>query len=198
MNDYPGAAGHFGKAIALGDSSAFAFKYAGIAHYLNASFPEAIRFLSVASELDSTDAEVHFFLITSLAGTTRKEEAMFHLERSLELIRPDPAVIARIYSEQGNIMCLEMEYENTYALYRRAWYADTTNPMALYYMASILDNSLHRSREAMSDYTLFLEKFDRMPPEASEKYGQLPTIREIVKDRIESLREELFFLDQRE
>jgi tetratricopeptide (TPR) repeat protein len=198
MNDYPGAAGRFQKAIELGDSTLFSFKFAGIANYLNMSLPAAIHFLSLAAGKDSTDAEVHFFLGASLAGTTRKEEAMFHLEKSLELIRPDPAVVARIYSEQGNIMRLEMEYENAYELYRRAWHADTTNPMALYYMASILDNSLHRSREAMSDYRLFLEKLDRMPPEASENDSQLPTIREIVEDRIESLREELFFLDQRE
>ncbi len=195
MNDYPQSAVQFGKAIALGDSSAFAFKYAGIACYLDVPFPEAIRFLTVASRLDSTDAEVHFFLGTSLGTTTRKKEAMFHLEKSLDLIKPDPAVIARIYSEQGNIMRLETEYEKAYSLYKKAWHADTTNPMAVYYMASILDNSLHRSREALADYSLFLERLDRMPADALRKNSQIPTIRGIVEDRIELLREELFFRD---
>jgi len=195
LNDYTAAAEHFREAIALGDSSAFSFKYAGIARYLDVSFPEAIRFLTVASRLDSTDAEVHFFLGTSLGTTTRKKEAMFHLEKSLDLIKPDPAVIARIYSEQGNIMRLETEYEKAYSFYQKAWQADTTNPMAVYYMASILDNSLQRSREALADYSLFLEVLDRMPADALGKNSQIPTIRGIVVDRIELLREELFFRD---
>lgn len=190
------AAGFFRRAIEQGDSTAFTFKFAGIAHHLMASFPQAINLLTVAAQLDSTDAEVHFFLGASLAGTTKKQEAMLHLDKSLELIQPDPAVIARIYSEQGNIMRLEMEYEKAYALYRNAWEADTTNPMALYYMASILDNSLHRSGEALADYRLFLEKLDRMSGKRYNQNSQLPTIREIVEDRIELLNEELFFLDQ--
>ncbi|HER08744.1 MAG TPA: hypothetical protein ENO20_07515 [Bacteroides sp.] len=198
MGDYSGSADHFRKAIALGDSTAFSFKYAGIAQYLNVSFPGAIHYLTVASGLDSTDAEVHFFLGASLGSTTRKSEAMFHLEKAMELMRPDPAVIARIYSEQGNIMRLEMEYEKAYALYRKAWQADTTDPMAIYYMASIQDNSLHRSREAMADYSLFLRELDRMPADALKKNRQIPSIREIVEDRIELLREELFFRDSPE
>jgi len=195
MNDYDASAEHFRKAITLGDSSAFAFKYAGIARYLDVSFPEAIHFLTVSSRLDSTDAEVHYFLGASLGTTTRKREAMLHLEKSMDLINPDPSVIARIYSEQGNIMRLDMEYEKAYSLYQKAWQADTTDPMAIYYMASILDNSLHRSREALTDYNLFLEKLDRMPDSALKKNRQIPTIREIVEDRIELLREELFFRD---
>jgi len=188
---------YFQKAIELGDSTAFSFKFAGIANYLKAAFPEAIRQLFIAAELDSTDAEVHFFLGASLAGTTRKDEAMYYLDRSLTLIKPDPAVVARIYSEQGNIMRLEMEYDKAYELYKKAWQADTTSPIAIYYMASILDNSLHRSREALVDYRLFIEKLDRMPERPSKNNVQLPTIREIVEDRIEMLKEELFFLDQR-
>lgn len=187
---------YFHRAIELGDSTAFSFKFAGISRYLTASFPEAIQALSVAAELDSTDAEIHFFLGASLAGTTRKEEAMYHLDRSLELIEPDPRVVARIYSEQGNIMRLETEYEKAYEYYQRAWEADTTDPMAIYYMASILDNSLHRSKEALADYRLFIDKLDRMPAERSGKNQQLPTIRQIVEDRIEMLTEELFFLDE--
>lgn len=188
---------YFTRAITLGDSTAFSFKYAGIAHYLQASFSEAIRSLTIAADIDSTDAEIHFFLGSSLANTTRKEEAMFHLEKSLELIQPDPAVIARIYSEQGNIMRLETRYEKAYELYQKAWQADSTNPVAIYYMASILDNSLHRSKEALADYRLFIEKLDRMPDSEikRKKNRQIPTIREIVEDRIELLQEELFFLD---
>jgi tetratricopeptide (TPR) repeat protein len=185
----------FNRAVTLGDSSAFTFKFLGIGQYLNASFPDAISSLRLAAEKDSMDAEIHFFLGASLAGTKDKERAMYHLQRSLELMRPDPSVISRIYSEQGNIKRLEMKYEEAYRLYEKAWMADTTQPMSLYYMASILDNSLHRSREALVDYQRFIEKLDKLPE--STDYGkQIPTIREIVEDRIISLREELFFLDE--
>lgn len=186
---------NFRKAMALGDSTVFTFKYLGISHFLNFDFPGAIEALSVAVEKDTADAEIHFFLGSSLGNTTRKEEAMVHLDRSLELMQPDAAVIARIYSEQGNIMRLEMEYEKAYALYEKAWQAEPTNPVPIYYMASILDNSLHRSREALVDYRRFIEQLDGMP-EARREESQIPTLRSIVEDRIELLTEELFFLDE--
>jgi tetratricopeptide (TPR) repeat protein len=185
----------FEKAVALGDSTVFTDKYLGISRYLTMDFPGAIPQLESAVTRDSTDADIRFFLGSSLATTTRKKEAMHHLDRALELMQPDPVAVARIYSEQGNLKRLESEYEQAYELYWLSWEADTTNPMALYYMASILDNSLHRSREALVDYRRFIDQLDRMPVTGSQN-KQVPTLREIVEDRIIQLKEELFFLDE--
>ncbi len=187
--------GQFAQAAELGDSTAFTFKFKGISHYIAVQIDEAIESLRIAAGKDSLDAEIHYFLGAALGQTTQKEEAMKHLNRSLKLMKPDPAVVARIYSEQGNIRRLEMEYEKAYSLYRKAWEADTTNPLALYYMASILDNSLHRSGEALVDYRRFIDRLDRMP-ENEERDAQTLTLRAIVEDRIEYLNEELFFLDR--
>jgi hypothetical protein len=63
-------------------------------------------------------------------------------------------------------------------------------------MASILDNSLHRSREALADYQRFIDYLEKLP-EAVNRNEQIPTIRSIVEDRIIALKEELFFLDQK-
>ncbi len=196
MGDPSPAIYHLQYAIELGDSTAFTFKFKGISHYLAADFQGAIESLQVAINKDSLDAEVHFFLGASLGTTTKKSEAMFHLDKSLEHMKPDPSVVSRIYSEQGNIKRLEMEHEKAYELYCLAWEADTTNPMALYLMASILDNSLHRSEESLLDYQRYLDQLDRFP-ESEKKNPQIPTIRSIVEDRIESLKEELFFLDEK-
>ncbi|MCD4710708.1 MAG: hypothetical protein K8R52_07675, partial [Bacteroidales bacterium] len=179
----------------LGDSTAFTFKFKGISHYLRLDFTSAIKSLSYALKKDSLDAEVHFFLGASMATTTMKIEAMYHLERSLELMQPDPSVVARIYSEEGNIKRLEMEYKEAYFLYNKAWETDTTSPISLYYMASILDNSLHQSKEALVDYQRFIDALDRLPkPENGNKQGV--SIRAIVEDRIITLKEELFFKDE--
>jgi hypothetical protein len=120
---------------------------------------------------------------------------MHHLDKALELMQPDPVAIARIYAEQGNLRRLEMEYEQAYQFYRLSWEADTTNPMSLYYMASILDNSMHRSTEALVDYQRFIDQLDKHP-ENGNKNSQIPSIRDIVEDRIILLKEELFFLDE--
>jgi tetratricopeptide (TPR) repeat protein len=157
-------------------------------------FPGAIPPLERALLKDSMDTDSHFFLGASLATTTRKSEAMYHLDKALELMQPDPVAVAKIYSEQGNLKRLEMEYEQAYHLYKLSWEADTSNPMPLYYMASILDNSMHLSSEALKDYQLFLEQLDKLP-ESGNKNSQIPSIREIVEDRIILLKEELFFLD---
>jgi tetratricopeptide (TPR) repeat protein len=189
-----GAIDQFEKAVMLGDSTAFTFKYLGISRYLTMDFPGAIPPLEKALLKDSLDTDSHFFLGASLATTTRKSEAMYHLDKALELMQPDPVAVAKIYSEQGNLKRLEMEYEQAYHLYKLSWEADTSNPIPLYYMASILDNSMHLSSEALKDYQLFLEQLDKLP-ESGNKNSQIPSIRKIVEDRIILLKEELFFLD---
>ncbi len=188
---------HFKKAIALGDSSVFTLKYLGISHYLTVNFQAAIDAFQVATKKDTMDAEIHFFLGASLGTTTRKEEAIYHLDQSLNLMKPDPKVTSRIYSELGNIMRLEMKYEEAYNLYDQAWENDTTNLMSLYFMASILDNSMRLSKEALVDYQRYIDQLDHLPAAKTIK-GQIPTIRKIVEDRIVSLKEELFFLDEKE
>ena len=182
-------------ANALGDSTAFTFKFKGIAHYLRVDFTSAIESLTFALKKDTLDAEIYFFLGASLATTTRKKEAMSHLNRSLKLMQPDPSIVSRIYSEQGNLKRLEMEYETAYDLYDNAWKADSSNVISLYFMASILDNSLHLSKEALVDYQRYIDALDRLP-EKENKSSQGVSVRAIVEDRIVTLKEELFFRDE--
>jgi len=184
----------FEYAVALGDSTAFTFKFKGISHYLRTDFGPAIGALEEALRKDSLDAEVHFFLGASLSTIAEMGDAMEHLDRSLELMQPDPSIVSRIYSEQGNIMRLEMKYEEAYSYYETAWETDTTNAMSLYYMASILDNSLHRSKEALVDYQRFIDALDRFPEKQESNQGI--SIRAIVEDRIVTLKEEQFFRDE--
>jgi tetratricopeptide (TPR) repeat protein len=185
----------FHKTIALGDSSSFTFKHMGISQYVAADVSGALSSLQKAVKLDSLDAESHFFLGASLGYTKEKEEALYHLDRSLELMQPDPSALARIYSEKGNLFRLQGRYEAAYHSFRQAWEADTMQPMSLYYMASILDNSLHRLEEALVDYQRFIDELDRMPA-AENEHPNMSSVRSIVEDRIVSLKEELFFLDR--
>jgi tetratricopeptide (TPR) repeat protein len=109
-------------------------------------------------------------------------------------MQPDPTIVSRIYSEQGNIKHLEMEYEEAYDLYNKAWEMDTTNVLSLYLMASILDNSMQKSKEALVDYQRYIDALDRLPEK--EESNQGVSIRAIVEDRIVTLKEELFFRDE--
>ena len=185
---------YFEYANQLGDSTAFAFKFKGISHYLRLDFESAIRSLQISTAKDSLDAEVHFFLGASLATTKAKAMAMKHLNRSLQLMQPDSSIVSRIYSEQGNIKRLEMEYEEAYFFYEMAWETDTTNAMSLYFMASILDNSMHKSKEALIDYQRYIDALDLLPKKKETNQGT--SIRAIVEDRIITLKEELFFRDE--
>jgi tetratricopeptide (TPR) repeat protein len=194
MGEPANAVRYFEYTNQLGDSTAFTFKFKGISHYLRVDFKAAITSLELAREKDTLDAEVHFFLGASLATTTMKKEAMYHLDKSLALMQPDPSIVSRIYSEQGNIKRLEMEYEWAYKLYDQAWESDSTNVMALYFMASILDNSMHKSKEALVDYQRYIDALDRQPEKENSNQGV--SVRAIVEDRIVTLKEELFFKDE--
>ncbi len=43
----------------------------------------------------------------------------------------------------------------------KAWNTDSSNVMSLYFMASILDNSMHRSKEALVDYQRYIDALDQ-------------------------------------
>jgi len=194
MGEPANGARFFEYANQLGDSTVFTFKYRGICHYLQFDFESAIQSLKIAAVKDSMDAEVFFFLGASMATTGGKKEAMDHLNKSLRLMQPDPKISSRIYSEQGNLKRLEEEYEEAYTLYKQAWEVDSSNIASLYFMASILDNSLHKSKEALVDYQHYIDVLDRQPEQ--KKSSQGISIRAIVEDRIISLKEELFFRDE--
>ena len=178
----------------LGDSTVFAFKFKGISHYLRVDFKSSIESLQHAVKKDTLDAEIYFFLGASMSTTKEKALAMSHLNRSLKLMQPESSIVSRIYSEQGNIKRLETEYEEAYELYSKAWEMDTTNAISLYFMASILDNSMHQHKEALVDYQRFIDALDQLPEK--EESNQGVSIRAIVEDRIISLKEELFFKDE--
>jgi tetratricopeptide (TPR) repeat protein len=194
MGEPENGAPYFEYANQLGDSTAFSFKFKGICQYLCVDFESAIQSLRMAAAKDSLDAEIYFFLGASMATTKQKEEAMEHLNKSLRLMQPDPKISSRIYSEQGNLKRLEEEYEEAYALYKQAWDVDSTNVASLYFMASILDNSMHKSKEALVDYQHYIDALDRQSDK--EQSSQGVSIRAIVEDRIVSLKEELFFRDE--
>jgi tetratricopeptide (TPR) repeat protein len=194
MGEPENGALYFEYANQLGDSTTFSFKFKGICHYLRVDFESAIQSLQIAAAKDSLDAEIFFFLGASMATTKEKGEAMAHLNKSLRLMQPDPKISSRIYSEQGNLKRLEEEYEQAYSLYEQAWEADSTNVASLYFMASILDNSMHKSKEALLDYQHYIDVLDRLPEK--KQSSQTISIRTIVEDRIVSLKEELFFRDE--
>ncbi len=184
----------FDYAVALGDSTVFTLKFKGISHYLKTDFGKAIGALEDAVKKDSMDAEVHFFLGASLSTIAEMDKAMYHLNQSLKIMQPDPSIVSRIYSEQGNIKRLEMEYEEAYTFYEKAWAADSTNVISLYFMASILDNSMHMHKEALVDYQRYIDALDKIPQK--EESNQGVSIRAIVEDRIITLKEEIFFRDE--
>lgn len=185
---------YFEYANQLGDSTVFTFKFKGICHYLRMDFDAAIQSLQIAVAKDSLDAEIFFFLGASMATTKEKIKAMAHLNKSLSLMQPDPKISSRIYSEQGNLKRLEEEYEEAYSLYKQAWETDTTNVVSLYFMASILDNNMHKSEEALVDYQQYIDALDRLPEKKQSSQGT--SIRSIVEDRIIMLKEDLFFRDE--
>ena len=184
----------FDYAVALGDSTVFSLKFKGISHYLKTDFGQAIGALEDAVKKDTMDAEVHFFLGASLSTIAEMDKAMYHLNQSLQLMQPDPSIVSRIYSEQGNIKRLETEYKEAYSYYEKAWEVDSTNVISLYFMASILDNSMHKHKEALVDYQRFIDALDLLPEKEDSNQGV--SIRAIVEDRIITLKEEQFFRDE--
>ena len=54
---------------------------------------------------------------------------------------------------------------------------------------------MHLSEEALVDYQRFIDQVNLLP-KTERSNSQIPTIRDIVEDRIIMLKEELFFLDK--
>ncbi len=193
LNKYEAAVVHYGKSLALGDSSAGVFQKLGFCYYFiavsgnmineevfNLKMNEAITALTKAYERDENP------LTTLYLGICYKElknfeQARFYLEETINIIIPEYMV--DVYTHLGAAFEYEEKYSEAISSYLEAYSYDPGRKVLLFYLASVMDRFYADREIPMIYYNKFLRE-DTTGNAALTKYAE---------DRIEKLREQRHF-----
>jgi tetratricopeptide (TPR) repeat protein len=174
------------------DTSAFTCKYLGISYYFTQEYDSASKYLTLATNLDSTDVENWFYNGIALSRAYYKKEGTIILEKTLEKLKPDKNTLADIYAELAD----------NYFYFGDADKAAEMNQIALNYAPgkAILNYKLgnyyynkKNLKKALDFYVTYLNKTGYSPSEALKKGEFNGSASDFVYKRIQKIREELFF-----
>ncbi|MBS3776482.1 MAG: hypothetical protein KGY70_14900 [Bacteroidales bacterium] len=191
---YNRASNLFSKALALGDSSKFVYKYLGISKLGNHVFHSGRKHLLEAYEKDTNDFETCYFLGRAFLNSPTPGRGLYYLNRADSLLQPDPSVMAALYLEKQSIYSSIDKYKNAVDCYKSA-YKYTQKPEYLFYIASIYQHKIKDKSHALDHYRLFLSK---LPPEkqTGHETGQkhiVISLKKVAENNVKDLRKALFF-----
>ena len=193
--------GDFKKAVPLfsyllqnGDSSLHILKHLGISESKSYAFHDSREHLLQAFKKDTNDYEICFFLGRAYLNSTESEKGLYYLDRAEKLLEPDPQVLAALYLEKVSIYSTLKMYDEVMDLYLRA-YRINPRPDYLFYLASLFEYRFEDLNKALEYYTRFLSELEPKELSANRTLREQQSIsmKNIAEEKIESLREELFF-----
>jgi len=181
LNKFEESAQAYRFLIELGDSSAVVFRNCGISLYFLEDNPNALRCLSTAYYLDDTDPNtvLYFGLVHRAIGNIRF---------AIGLLNDTVALLSKGMLSDA-LIHLAGAYEATRDIpdavkkYRLVLDLNADRPEAYYYLASVFDKHYADRNVPKEYYKKFLDL-------AGGKYPELETH---AKQRVDSIREELFF-----
>ena len=97
--EYETANLRFGQCVILKDSSDFLNTYYGLSLYRVRDFDEAKFFLEKAFSRDTLNANICFALGVSCSSSYYKKLGIYYLEKTIELLHPDPGFLSIVYAE---------------------------------------------------------------------------------------------------
>jgi tetratricopeptide (TPR) repeat protein len=195
MKHYDSAFIFFAKAIELGDSTKFNYKYAGLSRYDSQDFKKAARFLLLAFEKDSTDVQVVFYLGSAMGRGGREKEGLDYLFKAYDLIQPDKESLLDINKELARTYNMLEKPKQALFYYKQA-YKVKPEPELAFQMAYIYDHSLANKKMALNYYEGFLTMLpekDTLEGNNMIEQGFQISLAEIASQRIKAIKEEFFW-----
>jgi tetratricopeptide (TPR) repeat protein len=177
-----------------GDSGIVVLKHLGISESKSYAYHESRKHLQMAYSKDSTDYEICFFLARAYLNSMTPEKGLYYLEKADSLLQADPAILATIYVEKASIFNTLNMYDEVLYNYKLC-HKITAKPEYLYFIGSVYDNRFDNKAKAFEYYTKFITDLPVVSLEEnySLKNQQSISMKKIALDRLEVLKEELFF-----
>jgi tetratricopeptide (TPR) repeat protein len=154
--------------LAAGDTTELYLKRAGIGYSLNRQPAEAIPFLNLAHQMDSTDYEICSYLGQCYFQTKDIPTSVSWYEKAIGILSAVNPKMALTYNLIGDSYKVEKSYRKAIDQYLKA-FALNNDPNLNMVIANIYDESLNNRERAIFYYQKYLdtEKFAKMkmPPE---------------------------------
>jgi len=184
----------FSKALNLGDSSKFVYKYLGISELGNHVFHSGRKHLLEAYEKDTNDFETCYFLGRAFLNSPTPGRGLYYLNRADSLLQPDPSVMAALYLEKQSIYSSIDKYKSAVDCYKSA-YKYTQKPEYLFYIASIYQHKLKDKSHALDHYRLFLSKLphEKQTGHETSQKRIVISLKKVAENNVKDLRKALFF-----
>jgi len=204
---YDTATYYLNRVIMAGDSSVFTNKYLGISLLNNFLFEASVPHLRVYYEDDTLNSEATYYLGLALTAMHNKEEGIALLNKTIDLMNPDSAMIGSVYASIARTWSDINDCPNSIKAFKNAIAYNPSVPIYIFELAKMYDqsgrvnSSAEDYKKAIATYNVYMEKQNALIEEAMKERGldrdQLTAPgMGYSRERVKKIRDELFFLGE--
>ena len=149
-----------------------------------------------AFRLDSTDAETAFFLGNACRASSYEEDAVGYYTKAIELNQPDPKAMKNIYIQLAEILKVLHRFDEAFEAYDRVLEYDPRDNTIYFKIAQTYDRNLNQKKTAIKYYEKYLSSGSTDQQLFNPEDGTSTALEQHVRERINRLKEDLFFKNQ--
>ncbi len=157
LKEYPLAMDLFMRSHELGKDTKFLYKYLGLSFYKLEEFGLAGKYLDMAYQKDTADAEIAFYLGVSSYKSLHTDTGIYYLNKTLELIMPGKQFLTTVYLEQAEAYNHLYKYDTALILIKKAYNIDSSNTTIVFRMAYQYDSWILDKKQAVFYYNKYLK-----------------------------------------
>jgi tetratricopeptide (TPR) repeat protein len=171
----------------------FTNKYLGMSYHEEKIFTAARAVLLLAFTQDSTDAETAFFLGNACRWSRYEKEGEKYYLKAIELRQPDSVKIKSVYIQLAELYKVLHRFDEAFDAYDKAL-AYTPNDITIYFqIGQAYDRNLNQKETALAYYEKYLAGLEELKGRMTIEGAALKAMEEHVRNRINRIKEELFF-----
>jgi tetratricopeptide (TPR) repeat protein len=194
--EYQRAIGDLENARLQDPRSVFIQKYLGISYHEEKRFEEAREALRLGFQLDSTDAEIAYFLGSACRWSKFEEEGVFYYKKSIELRQPDPKDLKNVYIQLAELLKVLHRFDEALDSYGHALEMDPEDNTLYFKIGQVYDQNLNRKKTAIEYYGKYLSEGSTDQQLFNAGEGTSRALEQHVRERINTLKEQLFMEDK--
>ncbi len=181
------------KAWLQDSMSVFTNKYLGMCYHEEKQFDKARMALMRAFKLDSTDAETAFFLGNACRWSGFEEEGVGYFLKAIELRQPDPEKLKNIHLQLAELYKVLHRFGEAFDAYDMALACDPADNTIYFKIGQVYDRNLNQKKTAIEYYEKYLSGGSTDQQLFNTAEGTSSALEQHVRERINRLKEELFF-----
>jgi tetratricopeptide (TPR) repeat protein len=181
------------KAWSQDSLSVFTNKYLGMSYHEEKQFNKARIALLRAFRLDSTDAETAFFLGNACRWSKLEEDGVRYFLKAIELRQPDPGKLKDIFIQLAELYKVLHRFDEAFDAYDMALAYDPADNTLYFKIAQVYDRNLNQKKTAIEYYEKYLSGGNTDQQLFNAEEGTSSALEQHVRERINQLKEDLFF-----